>query len=120
MLSVAHVAVVQPHRLSARFPDRTRLMPVNARVRLPFDHPSIVKRAVEHLRGRYATTPDPDRLLDETFTMRQLLMAHQAVAGRELQRDWFRRTMEPQLDPTGKMSGGGRGRPAELFRHQPD
>lgn len=38
------------------------------------------------------------------------------VAGHPLQRDWFRRTMEPQLTPTGTVTTKGRGRPAEVFR----
>lgn len=118
VLSVAHVAVVPLQALDTRFADRTRLTPVQSRSRLPFDHPSIITRAVDDLRARYAATPDPDRLLGETFTMRQLRGAHEAVAGRELQRDWFRRTMEPQLEATGTTVAVGRGRPAELFRRR--
>jgi ADP-ribose pyrophosphatase YjhB (NUDIX family) len=118
VLSVAHVAVVQLRALDTRFADRSRLMPVQSRARLPFDHPSIITQAVDDLRARYATTPDPDRLLGETFTMRQLRGAHEALAGRELQRDWFRRTMEPQLEATGTTVAAGRGRPAELFRRK--
>lgn len=81
--------------------------------------PRIIALAVEDLRSRYADRPDPDRLLDDEFTMRELRLAHEAVAGQSLQRDWFRRTMEPQLVPTGTVAGGTRGgRPAELFRQR--
>ncbi|WP_197379965.1 NUDIX hydrolase [Mycolicibacterium mengxianglii] len=118
VLSVAHIDVVQSARLDTRFPATTRLVPARSPGRLPYDHPDIVARAVEDLRGRYATTPDPDRLLGDTFTMRQLRAAHEAVAGYELQRDWFRRTMEPQLIATGTTVAAGRGRPAELFRRR--
>ena len=67
-----------------------------------------------------ATTgqPDPDGLLGERFTLRDLRFAHEAVAGHPLQRDSFRRTMEPQLVATGTTSSGGRGRPAELFKRR--
>lgn len=116
VLSVAHVAVVQPHRLESRFTATTRLVPVHAPGRLPYDHRIIVARAAEHLRARYADNPDPDGLLGDDFTIRQLRLAHEQVAGRSLQRDWFRRTMEPQLVATGETASGGRGRPAELFR----
>lgn len=118
VLSVAHVDVVQPSRLESRFPATTRLMPVGAPGRLPYDHADIVARAVDYLRIRYADRPDPDGLLGEQFTIRELRMAHEQVIGHALQRDWFRRTMEPQLVATGTMASGGRGRPAELFRRR--
>ncbi|PRC49306.1 NUDIX hydrolase, partial [Mycobacterium sp. ITM-2017-0098] len=75
--------------------------------------------AVEHIRSGYAVNPDPDRLLGEEFTMLELRTAHEAIAGHDLQRDWFRRTMEPQLVATGAVATGTRGRPAELFRRRP-
>lgn len=117
VLSVAHVDVVPLHRLEACLPDATRLVPVTQPGRLIYDHPDIIKLAVSYIRSRYANTPDPDRLLGKEFTIRDLHRLHQHVAGREIQRDWFRRTMEPQLVATGVMTARGRGRPAELFRH---
>ncbi len=41
---------------------------------------------------------------------------HEAILGQELQRDTFRRAMEPHLEATGERVAAGRGRPAELFR----
>jgi 8-oxo-dGTP diphosphatase len=116
VLSVAHVDVVRADRLESRFTDATRLMPVGAAGRLPYDHVSIIARAVDHLRSRYALNPDPDLLLGDEFTIRDLWLVHQRVAGRDLPRDSFRRTMEPQLVATGTVTQGNRGRPAELFR----
>lgn len=116
VLAVAHVEVVPIERLTSRFAETTRLMPVSAPGRLPYDHASIVARALGHLRARYRAEPDPDRLLGGHFTLRQLRLAHEAIAGKELQRDAFRRTMEPRLVPTGKTVTVARGRPAELFR----
>lgn len=118
VLSVAHVDVVQIDRLASRYADSTRLAPVTAPGRLPYDHSDIIALAVEHIRSRYADTPDPDGLLGEEFTMLELRTAHEAIAGRGLQRDRFRRTMEPQLVATGAMAAGTRGRPAELFRRR--
>ena len=60
--------------------------------------------------------PDPDRLLPGSFTLRELRLVHEGVAGRELQRDSFRRAMERYLEPTGETVVRGPGRPAELFR----
>ncbi|WP_349269887.1 hypothetical protein MPNTM1_00396 [Mycolicibacterium parafortuitum] len=119
VLSVAHVDIVRSERLGSRFDGTTRLMPAGARHRLPHDHRKIIKQAVDYLRARYEGRPDPDHLLGDEFTILQLRQAHEHVAGRPLQRDWFRRTMEPQLIPTGAMSSGTRGRPAELFRRRP-
>lgn len=116
VLSVAHVAVVTPERLATRTAGVTRLVPVDAPGRLVYDHDEIIKLAVDEVRGHYDTSPDPDRLLGEEFTMRDLRLVHEAVAGCELQRDTFRRAMEPGLEPTGELLTRGRGRPAELFR----
>ena len=116
VLSVAHVDVVQPDLLASRFPDRTRLVSIDKPGRLPFDHADIIALAVDNIRARYRDKPDPDGLLGHEFTLRELRLAHEAVAGHPLQRDTFRRAMEPHLEPTGMTASGNRGRPAEVFR----
>lgn len=118
VLSVAHVAVVTVSQLEHRLADRTRLVPADRPGQLPYGHEQIIERAVADVRNRYATAPDPDRLLAEPFTILELRTLHESVEGRALQRDTFRRQMEPQLAGTGQMSSGTRGRPAELFRHR--
>jgi ADP-ribose pyrophosphatase YjhB (NUDIX family) len=118
VLSVAHVQVVPLNRLASRFAETTRLMPTRAPGRLTFDHPDIIKFAVEDLRSRYRDRPDPDGLLGPEFTLRQLRLAHEAVAGEDIQRDAFRRAMDPHLVATGKPVIVARGRPAELFRRK--
>jgi ADP-ribose pyrophosphatase YjhB (NUDIX family) len=115
VLSVAHVAVVPPEVLADRLA-RTRLVPVAAPGRLVYDHREIIALAVDDVRTRYAALPDPDRLLGDVFTLRDLRLVHEAVTGDTLQRDTFRRAMEPHLDATGDRVAVGRGRPAELFR----
>lgn len=116
VLSVAHLAVVRPDRVVTRFAGRTRLVPTSRPGRLPHDHADIIARAVADLRPRYAADPDPDGLLGAEFTLRELRLAHEAVAGEPLQRDRFRRLVEPHLEATGDVVTGIRGRPAELFR----
>ncbi len=115
VLSAAHVDACPVDRLADRTPDSTRLVPVSSAGRLPFGHGSIIELAVDDLRRRYARDPDPAGLLGRPFTLRELRVVHQAVAGRDLQRDTFRRSVEDGLVPTGSMSEGLRGRPAELF-----
>ena len=116
VLSVAHVAVVSPNRVGSRYPEATRLVSVNAPGRLIYDHADIVALAVDDVRLRYAAAPDPDGLLGDEFTLRNLRLLHEAVAGKALQRDTFRRALVAQLEPTGERVALGRGRPAELFR----
>jgi ADP-ribose pyrophosphatase YjhB (NUDIX family) len=118
VLSVAHVAVVRLDRLATRFVETTRLVSMDAPGRLVYDHDDIIKLAVGDVRARYEATPDPDGLLGEEFTLRDLRLVHEAVAGKKLQRDTFRRAMEAQLEATGDTTAGGRGRPAELFRRR--
>lgn len=115
VLSVAHADLVPPGQLDGRDPQRTRLVPVAKPGRLPYDHAEIIRRAVSDARRRYAEHPDPDHLLPETFTLRELRLVHEAVAGHPLQRDTFRRAVEPLLVPTGATVVRGPGRPAELF-----
>ena len=117
VLTVAHVDLVPYAELAAVVGDDVRLAPVDAAGPLPYDHPEILVRAVDAVRARYADRPDPDRLLPKTFTLRELQLVHEAVAGHRLPRDTFRRTMEDQLRATGRMAAGTRGRPAQLFRH---
>lgn len=119
VLSVAHLAVVRPDQLRAfgSGSAETRLAPVDRPGELAWDHPEIVRLAKNDVRERYETEPDPERLLGNRFTMRELQQVHEAVAGRALGRVKFRRTMEPLLAGTGLIQDTGtRGRPAELYR----
>lgn len=123
VLSVGHVVAVPLTSLADRHPDNTRLVPVNAPGKLVFDHAEIIKRAVDDLRARYEERPDPDHLLGETFTLRQLRQVHDAVSGVELppdKTDTFRRKMKDHLTAVrrAKVSPDGLGRPAQLFRRK--
>ncbi len=121
VLSVAHVDVVPRSRIAPvldhnRTGPDVRLTSATRPGPMPYDHAEIVRRAVRQVRSQYAATPDPARLLPAVFTLRELRLVHEAVAGVALQRDTFRRSMEPFVEPTGELRAAGRGRPAELFR----
>jgi 8-oxo-dGTP diphosphatase len=119
VLSVAHLAVIPYAALEDAVladPDRVRLVPVSRPGPLPYDHTHIVRAAKNELRRRYAEHPDPERLLGPRFTIRELRDVHQAIAGRTLQKDTFRRAMEPLLQGTGTQSSGTVGRPSQRFR----
>ncbi|MFM8857706.1 MAG: NUDIX hydrolase [Actinomycetota bacterium] len=118
VLSVAHWAVVAHDQLETRLADQTRLMPVDNPGRLIYDHQRIIAKAVDRIRLRYQQHPDPDLLLGENFTILELRLLHQAVAGEPFDRDWFRREMRHKLLATGRVTEGTRGRPAELFQRK--
>ncbi len=120
-LSVAHVDAVPFRDLEQPLQsDDVRLASVTEDAdliaALPYGHADMVRLAVERLRQDYLQTPDPAGLLPEPFTLKELRDLHEAVAGRTLMRDTFRRQMEPQLAGTGQMSDGTRGRPSRLWR----
>ena len=119
VLSVAHLAVIPYAALVDALlahPDRVLLAPVSRLEPLPYDHKAIVAAAVRELRTRYADRPDPERLLGPRFTIRELRDVHEAIAGTTLQKDTFRRAMEPHLQGTGTLSSGTVGRPSQRFR----
>ena len=118
VLSVAHLAVIPYAALAGALadPEVVRLAPVSRPGPLPFDHEAIVTRAKNELRRRYADHPDPERLLGPRFTFRELRSVHEAVAGHTLQKDTFRRAMEPRLRGTETLSSGTVGRPSQRFR----
>src|SRR5687768_13592780 len=101
VLSVAHVDVVPWSVVEAVASARAEsvcLRPVGSVRGLPFDHDEIVRRAVNHVRGEYLERPDPAGLLPEPFTMRELRVLHDAVAGGlSVSADTFRRSMLPFL-----------------------
>lgn len=98
----------------ARLPEISITLP-GGQERLPYEQDSIVVEAVRRLRETYADKPDPECFLPEEFTVYQLRLVHEAVLGRDLDKDVFRRQMLPYLEPTGRMSERTVGRPARLF-----
>lgn len=116
VLSVAHLDVLAFVDLELlRKPANTRIVALPSRLRLPYDHLAIIDLATERLRQEYRAHPDPRRLLHESFTIADLRAVHEAVAGRELQKDTFRRLMIDELESLPAAAEGRRGRPAQLF-----
>ena len=122
VLSVAHVVVLpwaEVERVLQARSDDVCVRPVADATGLPFDHDAIVAMAVDVVRAAYADRPDPEGLLVEPFTMRQLRHLHEAVGGRRLVPDSFRRQVLPHLVDTGRTAEGVVGRPAALYRRGP-
>jgi 8-oxo-dGTP diphosphatase len=85
---------------------------------LAFDHADILGAAVKRLRGKLGYAPVGYELLPRSFTLRQLQDIHEAILGRALNKDSFRRRMLAggQLRATGRREANVAYRPAELYR----
>ena len=87
-------------------------------VSLAFDHGAILAAAVERIRGKLGYAPIGFELLPDTFTLLELRRVHEAILGRPLNKDSFRRTILDRglVEPTGLRATGLGHRPPELYR----
>ncbi len=87
-------------------------------LKLAFDHAEQLGMAVKRLRGKLAYAPIGFQLLPEQFTLRDLQLIHEAVLGRTLNKDSFRRKMlaSGELEATGEHQADVDHRPAEMYR----
>lgn len=85
---------------------------------MPHDHRRILATAIARLRAKIRYHPVVFELMAEHFTLWQLQQAFEAVAGRLLHKQNFRRFIEQQalVEETGEMERGVAGRPAKLFQ----
>lgn len=82
------------------------------------DHRRILATAMARLRGKLKYRPVVFELMPESFTLTALQETVEALAGRRLHKQNFRRHVQQSalVEPTGASSGGTGGRPAALFR----
>lgn len=82
------------------------------------DHRRILATAISRLRGKVKYRPVIFELMGESFTLTALQRAAEAISGRHLHKQNFRRLVESTglVEPTGATSADGPGRPAALFR----
>ena len=85
---------------------------------LAFDHASILGTAVRRIRGKVEYAPIGFELLPERFSLRDLRLVHEAILGRELNKDSFRRRILDRglVVATGEREQGVGHRPPELYR----
>ncbi len=85
---------------------------------LASDHRRILATGLGRLRSKLKYRPVLLELTPETFTLSGLQATAEAVAGLALHKQNFRRGVERTglVAPTGQMSTGTGGRPAELYR----
>lgn len=82
------------------------------------DHRRILATGMARLRSKIKYRPVVFELMPEEFSLLQLQQTVEALAGRSLHKQNFRRLVEQQslVEETGQMSAAGAGRPAKLFR----
>lgn len=82
------------------------------------DHRRILATGIARLRAKIKYRPVIFELMPETFTFLQLQRAVEAIVGRLLHKQNFRRMIEQQslIEETGETSTEAAGRPAKLLR----
>lgn len=85
---------------------------------LAFDHRRMLATALARLRGKIRYRPVVFELLPATFTLSQLQRVVEALAGRRLHTQNFRRLLDRGglVEGTGELDLNTGGRPAEQFR----
>jgi hypothetical protein len=83
-----------------------------------FDHRRILATAIARLRAKLKYRPVVFELMPPEFTLTELQRTVEAISGRHLHKQNFRRLVEAGalVEPTGEMSTRTGGRPAALFR----
>lgn len=86
------------------------------------DHRRILATGIARLRAKIKYRPVVFELMPPSFTLLQLQQTVEALAGRFLHKQNFRRLIEQQklVEETGALSNETAGRPAKLFRFRGD
>ena len=95
---------------------RTKIPPLGEPMR--FDHRRILATAIARLRAKLKYRPVVFELMPDEFTLTELQRTVEAISGRHLHKQNFRRLVETAalVEPTGETSTATGGRPAAMFR----
>lgn len=101
-----------------RQPDMTAPGDVLQGRSMKHDYRRILATGMARLRAKIKYRPVVFELMPPEFTLLQLQQTVEALAGRCLHKQNFRRQIEQQelVEETGRVLAGGAGRPAKLFR----
>jgi hypothetical protein len=99
-------------------PDTLPPLPERLGEPMRYDHRRILATAMGRLRAKMKYRPVIFELMPETFTLTALQRLAEAISGRHLHKQNFRRLVESSavVEPTGETSHATGGRPAALFR----
>ncbi len=97
---------------------RVREQPEPLGQSLRFDHRRILATAIARLRGKLKYRPVVFELMPSDFTLTELQRTVEAISGRHLHKQNFRRLVEMSqlVESTGQTSTATGGRPAALYR----
>jgi 8-oxo-dGTP diphosphatase len=141
VLAIAYYALVEPTALDGAVAGRRNADLALARLEVPwqgetggpvtarsgddgtplplaFDHAEILGMAVKRIRGKLDYAPIGFELLPATFSLRDLRLVHEAILGRPLNKDSFRRRILDRglVVATGERATDVGHRPPELYR----
>lgn len=90
-------------------------------VQMLVDHRRILATGIARLRAKIKYRPVVFELMPESFTLLQLQRTVEALAGRLLHKQNFRRLIDSQslVEETGELATETGGRPAKLYRFRP-
>lgn len=85
---------------------------------MQFDHRRILATAISRLRAKLKYRPVVFELMQDDFTLTELQRTVEAIVGRHLHKQNFRRLVEGTelVEPTGEVSTQTGGRPAAMYR----
>jgi hypothetical protein len=112
-------AALVPEALQRRPAGNAPARPGQAMV---FDHRRILATGIARLRAKIKYRPVVFELMPPRFTLLQLQRSVEALAGRPVHKQNFRRLIEQQdlVEETGAIAADTGGRPAKLFRFRRD
>jgi hypothetical protein len=102
----------------ARRDGRVASVPVTLGEPMRFDHRRILATSIARLRAKLKYRPVVFELMPSEFTLTELQRTVEAISGRHLHKQNFRRLVESTalVEPTGDTTTATGGRPAALFR----
>jgi len=102
----------------ARRDGRVEHVPVTLGEPMRFDHRRILATSIARLRAKLKYRPVVFELMPNDFTLTELQRTVEAISGRHLHKQNFRRLVETGalVEPTGETTTATGGRPAALFR----
>jgi hypothetical protein len=110
--------LVEEARRDGREAQVSRSKPTPLGEAMRFDHRRILATAIARLRAKLKYRPVVFELMPSEFTLTELQRTVEAISGRHVHKQNFRRLVETaaMVEPTGDTSTATGGRPAALFR----
>jgi hypothetical protein len=110
--------LIEEARRDGREAARARAKLPSLGVPMRYDHRRILATAIARLRAKLKYRPVVFELMRPEFTLTELQRMVEAISGRHLHKQNFRRLVDTGalVEPTGEMATATGGRPAALFR----